>query len=378
MPSLSSPTIGFGSRVRTSPFFEATRRWGCKAYSVYNRMYIPLFYESQEADYWKLVNDVTLWDVGVQRQVQIAGLDAAVFTQLLIPRDLSKCEVGQCKYVLLVDEQGGIVNDPVLLKLDTDRYWLSLADSDVLLWAKGVAVNAGMDVQITEPDVSPLQLQGPHAAAVARDVFGCWIDDLRYFRFRETELEGIPLVISRTGWSAERGYEIFLCDGSFGDELWERIMDAGRAHGIAPSAPSTIRRIEAGLLSYGADMNLDNNPYEVTMARLVNLEQEASFLGKAALAAIHARGVRRRLVGVEIGGERLPAPNVSWWPAHGGEDRIGELRSCVYTPKLERNIGLAMVSLSYAEEGTRFAVEAPDGARDCRVVSVPFVEKRQV
>ena len=215
----ASNAVGIFARVRRSPYFEATRRWGCTAYSTYNHMYLPLYYESLEADFWRLVEHVSLWDVAVQRQVEITGPDAARLAQLLTPRNLSSCAVGQCKYVLITDENGGLINDPVLLRLGENRFWLSLSDSDVLLWAKALALGTGMDVTVSEPDVSPLQLQGPKSADVMRDLFGAWIDELKYFWLRETELNGIPLVVSRTGWSSERGYEIFLRDSARGDEL---------------------------------------------------------------------------------------------------------------------------------------------------------------
>lgn len=371
---METSQIGFGSRIRKSPYFQATRRWGCKAYSVYNRTYLPLYYESPVADYWRLIEDVTLWDVGCQRQVEIAGPDAAAFTQLLTPRNLANCAVGQCKYVLLTDESGGIVNDPVLLRLAEDRFWLSLADSDVLLWAKGAALNAGLDVSIREPNVWPLQLQGPKSSMVMRAVFGAWIDDLRYFRFRETEWNGARLLISRTGWSHERGYEIFLRGREQGDALWEAIMAAGQAHGIAPGAPSAIRRIEAGLLSYGADMTLAENPFELGMDRFIDLDMDARFIGKSALARIKADGVRRRLIGLEIASAPFPGPNQNPWPVLAGETRVGTLTSGIYSPRLDRNIGLALVDMSHRDTGTNLTVATPEITAQATVVNIPFVD----
>ncbi len=371
------PAITFGPRVRKSPFFSATRRYGCKAYSVYNHTYMPLYYESPEADFWRLVRDVTLWDVACQRQVEITGPDATRFTQLLTPRNLSNCAVGQCKYLLIADEDGGIVNDPVLLRLAEDRFWLSLSDSDVLLWAKGVARHAGLDVSLREPDVSPLQVQGPKSAALMRDLFGAWIDELRYFWCRETELDGIPLVVSRTGWSSERGYEVYLSDGAQGDRLWEMIMAAGRPHDIAPGAPSGIRRIEGAMLSYGADMTLAENPFELGFGRLVDLDMDADYIGKAALRRIAAEGAARRLVGLEIGGPPLSAGNEEPWPLRAGSAAVGRLTSCVHSPRLEKNIGLAIVAVAHAEEGGRLEVETPGGALEATVVPTPFYDPKK-
>ncbi|MDH3673009.1 MAG: glycine cleavage system protein T [Gammaproteobacteria bacterium] len=377
MQTHSSPLIGFGSRVRPSAYFDATRRYGCKAYSVYNHMYMPLYYESPEADYWRLVNDVTLWDVGVERQVEITGPDAARFTQYLTPRNLSKCVVGQCKYVFITSEQGGIINDPVLLRLDDNHFWLSLADSDVLLWAKGVAVHSGMDVQIEEPDVHPLQLQGPQAPRVIQALLGDEIAALRYFWFRELDLDGIPIVVSRTGWSGERGYEIYLRDSQYGDRLWERIMEAGKQFNIAPAGTSAIRRIEAGMLSYGTDITIENNPFELGMERLVDLEQEADFIGKEALTEIKTRGPHRKLVGMQLDGEPLEAPNLRHWPVKNKDHRVGHVSSCVYSPGLQRNIGLAMVVVEFAALGSTFTVDAIDGVRSAEIVPLPFAQPKQ-
>jgi aminomethyltransferase len=371
------PAINFGPRIRKSPFFAATRRHGCKAYTVYNHTYMPLYYESPEADFWRLVRDVTLWDVAGQRQVEITGPDAARFTQLLTPRNLSSCAVGQCKYVLITDEHGGIVNDPVLLRLDEDRFWLSLSDSDVLLWAKGVARHAGLEVSLREPDVSPLQVQGPKSAALMRDLFGAWIDELRYFWCRETELGGIPLVVSRTGWSSERGYEVYLQDGTQGGRLWETIMAAGRPHDIAPGAPSGIRRIEGAMLSYGADMTLAENPFELGLGRLVDLDMEADYIGKAALRRIAAEGAKRKLVGLELGGPPLAAGNEEPWLLRAADAPAGRLTSCVYSPRLEKNIALAIVARARAEEGSRLQVDTPDGARAATVVPTPFYDAKK-
>ncbi len=371
------PAISFGPRVRKSPFFAATRRHGCKAYTIYNHTYLPVYYESPEADFWRLVRDVTLWDVACQRQVEITGRDAARFAQLLTPRNLSNCAVGQCKYVLITDENGGIVNDPILLRLDEDRFWLSLSDSDVLLWTKGVARHAGLDVALREPDVSPLQIQGPKSADLMRDLFGDWIEDLRYYWCRETELDGIPLVVSRTGWSSERGYEVYLGDGRHGERLWEMIMAAGQPHGIAPGAPSTIRRIEGAMLSYGADMTLAENPFELGLGRLVDLDMEADYIGKAALRRIAAEGVTRRLVGLELGGPAFSAGNEQPWPLHASGTPVGRVTSCVHSPRLEKNIALAIVALAHVEEGSRLQVEAPEGVREATVVPTPFYDPKK-
>ena len=292
--------FSFGTQIRKSPYFEATLRWGAQGFSVYNHMYIPRDFGDPEQNFWNLVNDAILCDVAVERQVEITGPDAAKFVQLLTPRDLSNMAVGQCKYVLITNSAGGILNDPVLLRLAEDHFWLSLADSDILLWAQGIAVNSGLDVTIREPDVSPLQLQGPKSGQVMSALFGAKILDLRYYWLIETELAGIPLVVSRTGWSSELGYELYLRDGARGDELWELIMAAGAEFGLKPGHTSTIRRIEGAMLSYHADADIGTNPYELGLSRLVNLDMPADFIGKEALRKIRDAGVSRKQVGLYL------------------------------------------------------------------------------
>jgi glycine cleavage system aminomethyltransferase T len=366
--------IGFGTQIRKSPYFEATLRYGAKAFSVYNHMYIPRDFGDPVRNYWNLVNAAILCDVAVERQVEITGKDAADFVQRLTPRNLSKCQVGQCKYLMITSEEGGIINDPILLRLGENHFWLSLADSDVLLWAKGVAVNAGMDVTIGEPDVSPLQLQGPKSQEIMKKLFGEEISELRYFWLRELELDGIPLVVSRTGWSGELGYELYLRDASRGDELWERIMAAGKPSGLRAGHTSTIRRIEAGMLSYHADMDIDTNPYELGLDRLVDLDMDAEFIGKAALKRINNEGIRRKQVGLEIAGLPIEGTNTRFWPAKMNDEDVGVVTSAVYSPRLERNIALAMVAMEAAGKGSELIVYSSSGDRPARVVDVPFVD----
>jgi aminomethyltransferase len=363
-----------GARLRRTPYFEATQRYDPQGFTVYNHMLFPVNYDDFETEYWKLLKGVTVWDVSVERQVEITGPDAFQFTNLLTPRDLSKCEVGQGKYVVITDEQGGIINDPVLLRLGDNHFWLALADSDVLLWAKGVAIHSGMDVEIVEPDVSPMQVQGPKSKDVMQKLFGDRVLELPYYYSIETELDGIPVIVTRTGWTGEVGYEIYLRDGSQGVALWEKVMEAGRPYDIAPTGPSDIRRIEAGILNYGADMTLENNPYEVGLGWLVDLDQADNFIGKAALQRIKAEGVQRKLVGIEIEGAPLPF-NATKWPVLSEGQHIGQVTSAIYSPRLQKNIGYAMVPVAQAGLGTPFAIEIPAaGQRPATVVRKPFVD----
>jgi glycine cleavage system aminomethyltransferase T len=362
-----------GARLRRSPFFEAEQRYGPLGYTVYNHTLFPIRYDDLEAEYWHLLNHVTLWDVAVERQVEITGPDAFRFTSMLTPRDLTKCAVGQGKYVLITAPDGGIVNDPVLMRLGENHFWLALADSDVLLYAIGLAAFTGMDVQIGEPDVSPLQIQGPKSKDVVGALFGDAVLDLHYYHFLETELDGIPVVVTRTGWTGEVGYEVYLRDGRRGTDLWERIMEAGGPYQIRPTGPSDIRRVEAGILNYGADMTLENNPYEVGLDRLIDLDKEHDFMGRDALRRIRDGGVARKLVGVEITGDPL-AFNDAKWPARVGGKDVGRVTSALYSPRLRKNIGYAWVPTAHAELGTPLTVETPFGEAPAEVVPRPFVD----
>ena len=369
--------FSFGTQVRKSPYFDATVRWGAKGFSVYNHMYIPRDFGDPVQNFWNLVNDAILCDVAVERQVEITGPDAAQFVQLLTPRNLSECAVGQCKYVLITDENGGVLNDPVLLRLAENHFWLSLADSDILMWAKGVAVNSGLDVNLGEPDVSPLQLQGPKSGDIAKAIFGERIDGLKYYWLEEFELNGIPLIISRTGWSSELGYEIYLRDGSRGNELWDHIMEVGKPMGLVPGHTSTIRRIEGGMLSYQADMDYTVNPFELGLGRLVDLEMDADFIGKEALKKIKSDGIKRSQVGIEISCTPLKHPNTSYWPIMVGSEEVGYITSAVYSPRLDKNIALAMMDVNHSAIDTSAETTTPEGNFPIKVVQKPFYDPKK-
>lgn len=374
---MQADDFGFGTQIRKSPYFEATVRWGAQGFSVYNHMYIPRDFGDPEQNFWNLVNDAILCDVAVERQVEITGPDAAQFVQMLTPRDLSKMSVGQCKYILITNADGGILNDPILLRLAENHFWISLADSDILLWAQGVAVHSGLDVTICEPDVSPLQLQGPRSGEIMRALFGDSIMDLRYYWLREVELDGIPLIVSRTGWSSELGYELYLRDGSKGDALWERIMAEGMPFGLKPGHTSSIRRIEGGMLSYHADADIQTNPYELGFDRLVDLDIEAEFIGKAALRRIHEQGITRKQIGLIIDGEPMKGPNTTFWTINKDGMPIGKVTSAVYSPRLERNIALAMVEVAYAHIGAELEVVTNSGPTRATVVERPFYDPKK-
>ena len=370
--------FGFGTQIRKSPFFDATVRWGAEGFSVYNHMYIPRDFGNPEQNFWNLVETAILCDVAVERQVEITGPDAAKFVQLLTPRDLSSMAVGQCKYVILTNQHGGILNDPVMLRLDTNHFWISLADSDVLFWAQGVAVNTGYDVTIIEPDVSPLQLQGPQSGKIMQALFGPEIADLKYYFCRALQLDGIDLIVSRTGWSSELGYELFLRDHKGGDRLYETIMQAGQPFGLRAGHTSTIRRIEGGMLSYHADMDITTNPFELGLDRFIDLDMDADFVGKDALRQIKSAGVKRRQIGVVIGGPPLAQPNTRFWPLSINGQPIGKVTSAVYSPRLKKNIALAMVDFAHAALGTEFLVSVTEGDRIAVAVEKPFHDPKKM
>ncbi len=335
-----------GARLRRSPYFEATLKYGCRAYTVYNHTFLPSYYDDPVNEYWHLLNHVAVWDVGVERQVEITGPDSDVVAELITPRDLSTCKVGQGKYVTIGAADGGIINDPVLIHLDEKTWWFSLADSDVLLYSLGVAARSDLDVKIREPDVWPMQVQGPKSKALIADLFGDPVAEMRYYNFQEANVDGIPLVVTRTGSTGEVGYELYLRDSSRGLDLWETVMKAGKKYEIRPAGPSDIRRIEGGILNFGADMTTENNPYEAGLDWAVDLDKKAEFIGREALRRIKKEGVKRKLVGLEIDGAAIEF-NQTKWEVHVDGKTVGNITSAVHSPRLKRNIGYAMVRLIF-------------------------------
>ena len=374
---MSKKEFGFGTQIRKSPYFDATVRWGAKDFSVYNHMYIPRDFGSPEENFWNLINDAILCDVAVERQVEITGPDAFKFIQLLTPRDLTKLSVGQCKYVLITNHEGGILNDPVLLRLAENHFWLSLGDSDILLWAQGVAINSGLDVKITEPDVSPLQLQGPNSGKIMQKLFGESVNDLKYYWLREYNLDGIPLIVSRTGWSSELGYEIYLRDGSKGDDLWEKIMEAGKNYNLKPGHTSSIRRIEGAMLSYHADADIYTNPFEVGLDRLVSFDIDIDYIGKDALKKIKQDGIKRKQVGLIIECEALKGPNTTFWKVFNDNKQVGKITSAIYSPRLKKNIALAMIDIDKTDIGTMLEVQIGEMKFKSTVVEKPFYDPKK-
>lgn len=370
-------TLSIQPRIRKGAFFEASWRYGCRKFSVYNRTFISSTFSDPLEEYWKVIKDVAIWPVMGERQVEISGPDAAEFVQFLTPRNMSKCAVGQCKYALITAADGGIVSDPIILKLAEDRFWLSTSDSDLELWANGVAVHSPFrNVTIRDANVSVIQVQGPKSPRLMANLFGEEVLDLRYYWFMPADFQGHELKISRTGWSGEFGYEIYLENPDQGDALFDALMEAGQSSNVAPGAVSQIRRIESGILSWGVDMGLDETPFEVGLGRLVELETTPDFVGRAALEALKDKPLSKTLVGLTIGGDALET-NETAWPLFAGELRAGKLTSLAYSPRLESNLALGLVAPEHADIGTTFSVETWRGTQRATVSKLPFLPKLQ-
>jgi glycine cleavage system aminomethyltransferase T len=372
-----SATLYFGPWYRQSPFFRSTLRSGCTAYDIYNHMYLPGYYDDPETEY-KLLNEaVTLWDVGVERTVQVSGPDADTLIDQLTCRDLTKCAVKQGKYMLVTAPDGGIVNDPVLLHPEPNVWWMQLADSDAGLYALGVAARSGLDVEVSYPDVHPVQVQGPLSAKTLEKLVGPAIYDIKYYWCDRFEIGGIPVVISRTGWTAIPGFEVNLLDGTRGDDLWNALLEAGDEFGIKPIAPVEARRIEAGIFNYGSDIRLTDTPFHVMgLERLVE-EQPQDYIGKDALERIRTDGVDRKLVGIELQGDELRAEMSEYWDAYHDGKKIGHLTDAVWSPGLQKNIGYVWVPIELAEPGNRLDVESEHGDIVGVTAAIPFVDPRK-
>ena len=366
--------IGIGSRIRKSPYYESDLKYGVTGFTVYNKMYLPTGFSGPEKEYHSLINDVTFGDFAGERQIEINGPDAHDFVRYIQPRNLEKCEIGSCKYILLTDMDGGIINDACLLRLEEEKFWISPGDGDVILWLQGIAINSGMNVSIHEPDVSPLQVSGPKSGKLIQKLFNGEHDDLGYYKAKQTSLKDIPMVIARTGWSGELSYELYLQDRKMGNKLFEIVYEAAQEFNGRVIAPNTIRSIEGGILSYGGDFGREHNPFTIGLGRLVNLDQEIDFIGKEALKAIKEKGLTEKLVGVELEGDPILKAPENFWPVSSNNKKVGRLSRAFFSPRLKKNIGLAIIDIDFAEEGTTVSVASPNGDLTSKVVSLPWFQ----
>jgi aminomethyltransferase len=372
-----SATLYFGPWYRQSPFFKSTLAAGATAYDIYNHTYLPAYYDDPDVEYWALVNGVTMWDVGVERTVEVSGKDADRLIDYITCRDLTKCEVGQGKYMPVTSPDGGIVNDPVLLHVAEGRWWMQLADSDAGLYALGVAAGR-FDVDITYPEVYPMQVQGPLSARTLEKLVGPEIYDIKYYWIGEFEIEGIPVVISRTGWTAVPGFEVNLLDRVNGAALWDAVAAAGEEFDIRPIAPCEARRIEAGIFNYGSDMTLDDTPFHLSgLERLVEV-QDQEYVGKDRLEALRVEGVDRKLVGIYLEGEQLRAELSEPWAAFSDGREVGRVTDAVWSPGLEKNIGYVWVPIELTAPGARLDIVAEDGSEAQAIVAaLPFMDPQK-
>ncbi|WP_170371107.1 dimethylsulfoniopropionate demethylase [Ruegeria arenilitoris] len=356
------PQISLSRRLRRTPFSDGVEAAGVKGYTVYNRMLLPTVFESVEADYRHLKTHVQVWDVSCERQVELRGPDAARLMQMLTPRDLRGMLPGQCYYVPIVDETGGMLNDPVAVKLADDRWWISIADSDLLLWVKGLANGYRLDVLVDEPDVSPLAVQGPKSDDLMARVFGDRVRDIRFFKFDMFQFEGRDLAIARSGYSKQGGFEIYVEGGDVGMPLWDALFAAGEDLQVRAGCPNLIERVEGGLLSYGNDMTDDNTPHECGLGKFCNTHTAIGCIGRDALLRVAKEGPVQQIRPIAIEGDAVP-PCDRPWPVYGGGKRVGQVTSATWSPDFQTNVSIGMLRLSHWDPGTQVEVETPSGMR---------------
>ncbi|NNK79150.1 MAG: dimethylsulfoniopropionate demethylase [Litoreibacter sp.] len=354
-------------RLRRTAFSEGVEAAGVKAYTVYNHMLLPTVFRSVEEDYHHLKSAVQVWDVSVERQVELRGPDAGRLMQMLTPRDLRGMLPGMCYYVPIVDETGGMLNDPVALKLSDERYWISIADSDLLFWVKGLAYGLHLDVLVDEPDVSPLAVQGPRADDLMERIFGSSVRDLRFFRYGYFDFQGRDLIVARSGYSKQGGFEIYVEDSAIGMPLWNALFEAGKDLDVHAGCPNLIERIEGGLLSYGNDMTRENTPHECGLGRFCSTQTAIGCVGRDALLRVAKEGPVQQIRAISIDGPKIGGSDRSWPVTTEKGKRIGKITSAAWSPDYETNVAIGMVRMTHWDEGDRITVETTDGPREATV-----------
>ena len=365
--------LSISRRTRSTPFTRRVTESGVKAYTIYNRMLLPTVFESVEADYHHLKKHVQVWDVACERQVEVKGPDATELVQMLTPRNLKKMKDDQCYYIPVVDDKGGMLNDPVAVKHSDTRWWISLADSDLLYWIKGLAVGRQMNVDIFEPDVSPLAIQGPKSDALMARLFGEDIHNIKFFRHRKITFADQEFTIARSGYSVQGGFEIYVEGTQYGEPLWDALFEAGQDLNVKAGCPNLIERIEGGLLSYGNDMTQANTPYEAGLGKFCKGGAAIGCIGSEALQQERENGPKRQIRGVSISGTPL-VPCRSPWPILDNNGHfVGQITSAIWSPDLKTNIAIGMVDKMQWDIGTQLTAMSPEGSRDCVVQKLPFI-----
>ena len=373
--------LNMSRRIRRTPFTNKVEECGVSDFTVVNHMLLPKgFKNSVEEDYWHLRKEVQVWDVSCQRQVQISGPDAAKLVQKMTPRSIKKMETGKCFYIPIIDETAGMINDPVLLKLDDDMFWISIADSDILLWAKGIALGSGYNVEIVEPDVYPLAIQGPKSEDLLVSIFGEDIKKLKFFNFKVFDFMGTKQIIARSGYSKQDGFEIYFKgfethfnEIELGEKLWDIVWDNGQKFNISPGCPNLIDRIEAGLMSYGNDFTRENNPLECNLEKYCKQEDDHDFIGKDALRKIQSEGIKQQMRGIIFDGEPCKPTGVPLPVYSKNNKKIGQIASGIYSPRIKKNIGLSMINRDFWDLGNEVFINTFNGKnRKGIITSLPF------
>ena len=359
-------------RLRSTPYTDRIEAHGVSSYTVYNHMLLPASFKSLESDYHHLKEFVQVWDVAAERQVEITGKDSAKLVQLMTCRDLSKSKVGKCYYSPLVDQEGFLVNDPIINKLAEDRWWLSIADSDVIFFAKGIASGNKFEVEIKEPNVNILAVQGPLAENLMAKLFGEEIRELKFFNFKYFNYKEHKYFIARSGWSKQGGFEVYVEDDIAGQDLYDYLFESGKEFNIRPGCPNLIERIESALLSYGNDFDNRDNPFEANFDKFVNLDSDVNFLGKEKLKKIQQDGITRKLMGVKIDSNKIDM----YCEKTLFDDKnniVGYVRSATYSPTFKKVIGIAMINKPYWNSKDQFKIDIDERIFVGTVCDLPFI-----
>ena len=359
-------------RIRSTPFTSRIEKQDVSGYSVYNHMLLPVFFGSVEEQYLHLKEHVQIWDVSVQREIEISGKDSKQLVQLMTCRDLTNSKIGKCYYAPLVDNNGNLVNDPVIFKLEENKWRVCIADSDVLLFAKGLASGKNLNVDIYEANVDTIAIQGPKSESLMTKVFGKEIEELKFFNYKYFNFENVKYLISKTGYSKQGGYEIHIENSSSGIKLYDHFFKIGEDLNLKPGAPNIIERIEGGLLSYGNDMDNNDNPYECGFDKYVDIDSKAIFLGKDKLKEIKRRGVDKKLMGVLIESDKINLTKEERLYDEK-DNNVGKLRSAAFSPKFNKIVGIAMINKAFWEMKENFKINIEGNIISGKLTKLPIV-----